>query len=132
MAKRRKPQLGVARPLGAKAKLGRPENLRIPWLHLLRVAALAVLGVSAAGWAVDRSLHAKRRPMLVPVTTSAAWPPPSTIDVTDVDLTALPEGAPLTSAAPAASSGALGARPGASTSAGPAPAPNSSPGAAPR
>jgi hypothetical protein len=96
MAKRRKPQ-----PLSAKAGLAkkRPSNIRVPWFSLLRVAVLAIIGISAAAWAAGRAFHRKPEPMVVPRPVSPAWPPPSTIDVSDIDLTGpLPLPAPSSSA----------------------------------
>jgi hypothetical protein len=87
MAKRKKPRL----PSQAKGLASRrPENLRVPWFRLLRVAVLAIIGIVATGWAAHRALTRKPEPMVVPRPTAQPWPPPSTIDVTDIDLGSIP------------------------------------------
>ncbi len=87
MAKRKKPRLPSQMPGLAKR---RPENIRVPWFPLFRVAVLAIVGIGATAWAVERALHRTPEPMIVPRPVSPAWPPPSTVDVTDIDINTVP------------------------------------------
>jgi hypothetical protein len=64
-----------------------PRKVSVPWFGFARILFLAALGAIAAAWAAHRALTLKPEPMLVPRPTNNAepWPPPSTVEITDLN-----------------------------------------------